>query len=178
MISMQLGPSSPRKQLVTLRHEGLKSCSACKVPLLKKAHVQARLKFANDSEENWVKVLWSDETKIQLFGINSTRRVWRRSNAAYDPKEHHPHRQTRRWKHALGGGGGVLLRRQDNCSALKETMDRAMCRQGQSIENGSWLGYSSMTMTQNTRLRQQRSGSRRSTLWSWSGLASLQTLIP
>ncbi len=48
----------------TLRHEGLKSCSACKVPLLKKAHVQAHLKFANDSEENWVKVLWSDETKF------------------------------------------------------------------------------------------------------------------
>ncbi len=54
----------------TLRHEGLKSCSACKLLLLKKAHVQARLKFANDSEENWVTVLWSDETKIQLFGIN------------------------------------------------------------------------------------------------------------
>ncbi len=59
----------------TLRREGLKSCSARKVPLLKKAHVQARLKFSNDSEENWVKVLWSDETKIQL---NSTHRVWRR----------------------------------------------------------------------------------------------------
>ncbi len=55
-----------------LRREGLKSCSARKVPLLKKAHVQARLKFANDSEQNWVKVLWSDETKLQLFGINST----------------------------------------------------------------------------------------------------------
>ncbi len=41
----------------TLRREGLKSCSACKVPLLKKAHVQARLKFSNDSEENWVKML-------------------------------------------------------------------------------------------------------------------------
>ncbi|KAL0165857.1 hypothetical protein M9458_037701, partial [Cirrhinus mrigala] len=43
----------------TLRREGLKSCSAHKVPLLKKAHVQAHLKFANehlnDSEENWVK---------------------------------------------------------------------------------------------------------------------------
>ncbi len=47
-----------------LRHEGLKSCCARKVPLLKKAHIQACLKFANDSEENWVKVLWSDETKI------------------------------------------------------------------------------------------------------------------
>ncbi|KAK3508742.1 hypothetical protein QTP70_004217 [Hemibagrus guttatus] len=74
----------------TLRHEGLKSCSTRKVPLLKKAHVQARLKFANehlnDSEENWVKELWSDETNIELFGINSTCHVWRRRNAAYDPK--------------------------------------------------------------------------------------------
>ncbi len=70
----------------TLRREGLKSCSTRKVPLLKKAHVQAPLKFANkhlnDSEEKWVKLLWSDETKIELFGIKSTRRVWRRRNAA------------------------------------------------------------------------------------------------
>lgn len=31
----------------TLRREGLKSCSAREVPLLKKAHIHARLKFAN-----------------------------------------------------------------------------------------------------------------------------------
>jgi transposase len=41
----------------TLCREGLKSCSARKVPLLKKAHIHARLKFANehlnDSEDNW-----------------------------------------------------------------------------------------------------------------------------
>ncbi len=85
----------------TLRREGLKSCSARKASLLKKAHVQARLKFANDSEENWVKVLWSDETKIQLFGINSTSRVWRRRNAAYDPKITIP-----TIKH---GGGNIML---------------------------------------------------------------------
>ncbi len=48
----------------TLQREGLKSCSTRKMPLLKKAHIQACLKFANDSEENWMKVLWSDETKI------------------------------------------------------------------------------------------------------------------
>ncbi len=48
----------------TLHREGLKSCSTCKVPLLKKAHVEAHLKFANDLEENLAKVLWSDETKI------------------------------------------------------------------------------------------------------------------
>ncbi len=52
----------------TLCHEGLKSCSARKVPLLKKAHVQAPLKFANDSEENWVKVfsLWNRALWHQL----------------------------------------------------------------------------------------------------------------
>ncbi len=53
----------------TLRREGLKSRKA---PHLKKSHVQARLKLSKDSDENWVKVLWSYETKIELFGINST----------------------------------------------------------------------------------------------------------
>ncbi len=89
----------------TLCHEGLKSCSAHNSPLLKKVHVQACLKFANehlnDSVENWVKVLWSDETKIELFGINSTRRVWRRRNIAYDPKNTIP-----TVKH---GGGNIMF---------------------------------------------------------------------
>ena len=55
----------------TLHCEGLKSCCPCKVPLLKKAHVQARLKFAKEHldnlEEAWEKVMWSDETKIELL---------------------------------------------------------------------------------------------------------------
>ncbi len=130
----------------TLRHEGLKSCSACKVPLLKKAHVQARLKFSNehlnDSEENWVKVLWSDETKIELFGINSTHRVWRRRNAAYDPKNTIP-----TVKHE---GGNIMLwecfsaKGTRQLHRIKGTMDGAMYRQGQGIEAshgieiGSW----------------------------------------
>ncbi|KAF4086538.1 hypothetical protein AMELA_G00084580 [Ameiurus melas] len=89
----------------TLCREGLKSCSAHKVPLLKKAHIHGRLKFTNehlnDSEDNWVKVLWSDETKMELFGINSTRHVWRRRNAAYDPKNTIP-----TVKH---GGGNIMI---------------------------------------------------------------------
>uniref|UniRef100_A0A9J8DN26 Transposase n=1 Tax=Cyprinus carpio carpio TaxID=630221 RepID=A0A9J8DN26_CYPCA len=91
-----------------------------------KAHVHARLKFANehlnDSEENWVKVLWSDEIKIKLFGINSTHLVWRRKNAAYDPKNTIP-----TVKH---GGGNIML---------------------WGVLDGSF----SMTMSQNTWPRQQ-----------------------
>ena len=74
----------------TLRRHGLKSCSARNVPLLKPAHLQPLLKFANDHlydpEEEWEKVMWSDETKIELFGLNSTRRVWRKRKDEYNPK--------------------------------------------------------------------------------------------
>ncbi len=126
----------------TLRREGLKSCSARKVPLLKKAQVQARLKFANehlnDSEENWVKVLWLDETKIELFGINSTRRVWRRKNAAHDPKNTIP-----TVKH---GGGNIMLwgcfsaKGPGQLHRIKGIMDGAMYHQGQGIEMGcGWV---------------------------------------
>jgi hypothetical protein len=101
MISRQLEPVTKKTIGNTLRCEGLKSC----IPLLKKAHIHARLKFANehlnDSEDNWGKVLWSDETKMELFGINSTRRVWRRRNAACDPKITIP-----TVKH---GGGKIML---------------------------------------------------------------------
>ena len=75
-----------------------------KVPLLKKAHVQARLKFAkehlDDPEEAWEKVMWSDETKIELFGINSTRCVWKKRNAEYNPKNTIP---------TVKHGGGNLM---------------------------------------------------------------------
>uniref|UniRef100_A0AAZ3QF02 Transposase n=1 Tax=Oncorhynchus tshawytscha TaxID=74940 RepID=A0AAZ3QF02_ONCTS len=115
----------------TLRRHGLKSCSARKVPLLKPAHVQAHLKFANDhlddTEEEWEKVMWSDETKIELFGLNSTRRVWRKKKDEYNPKNTIP-----TVKH---GGGNIILW---GCFSAKGTgrlhriegrMDRAMYRE-------------------------------------------------
>ncbi len=147
----------------------------------RKAHVQARLKFANDSEENWVRVLWSDETKIKLFGINSTRRVWRRRNAAYYPKNTIP-----TLKH---GGGNIMLW---GCFSSKGTGTTAP------HQKGRWTGPCTIRARALKPARalkmgrgwvfqhdndpkhtpKARSGSRRSTLRSWSGLASLQTLIP
>uniref|UniRef100_A0AAZ3QST6 Transposase Tc1-like domain-containing protein n=1 Tax=Oncorhynchus tshawytscha TaxID=74940 RepID=A0AAZ3QST6_ONCTS len=82
----------------TLRRQGLKSYSARRVPLLKPVHVQARLKFArehlDDPEEDWENDIWSHETKIELFGKNSTRCVWRTKNAELHPKNIIPTAQT------------------------------------------------------------------------------------
>ncbi len=64
-----------------------------------------------------MKVLWSDETKIQLFGINSTRVFRKGGMLPMTPKNTNP-----TVKH--GGGnmllwGVFLLRGQDNCTASK-----------------------------------------------------------
>ncbi len=115
----------------TPRRQGLKSCSARRVPLLKPVHVQARLKFArehlDDPEEDWENVIWSDETKIELFGKNSTCRVWRRKNAELHPKNTIP-----TVKH---GGGNIMLwgcfsaKEPGRLICVKERMNGAMYRE-------------------------------------------------
>ena len=105
----------------TLHREGLKSCCTRKVPLLKKAHVQAHLKFAkehlDDPEKAWEKVMWSDETKIELLGINSTRCVWRKRNAEYNA-------MNTTVKH---GGGNLMLW---GCFSAKGTGQLHLSRRG------------------------------------------------
>ena len=83
----------------TLHRKVLKSWCTRKVPLLKNAHVQARLKFAKEHLDD-----------LELFGINSTRRVWRKRNAEYNPKYTIP-----TVKH---GGGNLMFWR---CFSAKGT---------------------------------------------------------
>ncbi|KAK3521822.1 hypothetical protein QTP70_018557, partial [Hemibagrus guttatus] len=115
----------------TLRCQGLKFCSARRVRLLKPVHVRAHLKFArehlDDPEEDWENVIWSDETKIELFGKNSTCRVWRRKNAELHPKNTIP-----TVKH---GGGNIMLwgcfsaKGPGRLIRVKERMNGAMYRE-------------------------------------------------
>ncbi len=128
----------------TLCCEGLESCNARKVPLLKKAHVQACLKFANDSEENWVKVSWSDETKINSCASTQLAVFGGGGMLPMTPKNTIPT--------VKNGGGNIMLwgcfsaKRTGQLHLIKGTMDGAMYRQGQGIEasqaikNGLWMG--------------------------------------
>ncbi|KAI4872899.1 hypothetical protein NFI96_027475 [Prochilodus magdalenae] len=88
-----------------LHRSGLRSRRARKVPLPSQCHLKARLQFAHDhledSEADWFKVLWSDETKVEVFGANPTRNICRQDGTAYDPKNTIP-----TVKH---GGGSIML---------------------------------------------------------------------
>lgn len=72
-----------------LHSKGLHSRSPRKTPLLKKTHVKARLKFVENYKDKspvfWEKVLWSDETKIELFGRNTSTHVWRKTGEDHKP---------------------------------------------------------------------------------------------
>uniref|UniRef100_A0A8C6VA09 Glutamate receptor n=1 Tax=Neogobius melanostomus TaxID=47308 RepID=A0A8C6VA09_9GOBI len=74
----------------TLHKSGLHGRVARRKPLLKGGHKKSRLKFSishmEDTATMWKRVLWSDETKIELFGPNAKRYVWHTPNTAHRPE--------------------------------------------------------------------------------------------
>ena len=89
----------------TLHKSGLHGRVARRKPLLKGGHKKSRLKFARSHMEDtatmWKKVLWSDETKIELFGPNAKRYVWSKPNTAHRPECTIPS--------VKYGGGSIML---------------------------------------------------------------------
>lgn len=74
-----------------LREHKLNARSPRKVPLLKKSHVTRRLQFAKEHltwpTDKWRNILWTDESKIILYGGKGSRQYVRRPpNTEYDPR--------------------------------------------------------------------------------------------
>jgi transposase len=88
-----------------LHRNGIKCFTPRKTPMLRKNHVASRLSFAKEHLEKghafWKTVIWSDETKIELFGRNSARHVWRKEGTAYESNNTIP-----TVKH---GGGSIMV---------------------------------------------------------------------
>lgn len=47
-----------------------------------KAHLESHLKYA----KKYLGVLWTEQTKIEFFGLNAKRYVWCKPNTAHHPK--------------------------------------------------------------------------------------------
>lgn len=89
----------------TLNRVGLYGRRPRKTPLLKKRHKKERLIFAKENLDKpqsfWNNVLWTDETKVELFGNSRRQYVYRRRKEAFKEKNTIP-----TVKH---GGGSIML---------------------------------------------------------------------
>lgn len=88
-----------------LKRRGLKSTTKVKKPLLKRQHLKRRLEFAKKYEnwtiEDWRRVIFSDETKINRFGSDGRKWRWKEPRAQLKPSDVSPT--------VKNGGGSIMV---------------------------------------------------------------------
>ena len=68
-----------------LNSHGIHGRVARRKPLLSKKNKAAR-EHQDNPDAFWKSILWTDESKIELFGDNQNHHVWRKANNAYEEK--------------------------------------------------------------------------------------------
>jgi transposase len=96
---------SPQTVRNFLKRAGLKAVGKKKRPYLKHSHRKARMDFAEKYQhwtvEDWKRVIWSDETKINRFGSDGKKWVWKRQGEQLNKRLIEP-----TFKH---GGGSLMM---------------------------------------------------------------------
>ena len=99
-------PVHPQTVRRALKESGFRSATKKKVPMLKKTHRQKQLEFAKRHEnwtvEDWKRVLWSDETKINRIGSDGKLYVWKQKGESISDRTTTP-----TVKH--GGGNNLMV---------------------------------------------------------------------
>lgn len=88
-----------------LKKQGLEAIAKKKKPLLSAKNVRERLQWAKTHKDwtidDWKRVIWSDETKINRFGSDGLHWAWKRETESLKPKH-----VTQTVKH---GGGNIKI---------------------------------------------------------------------
>jgi transposase len=88
-----------------LKKEDMMSRVKVKKPLLRRHHIKQRLEFAQKyehwTEEDWARVIWSDETKVNRLGSDGRQWVWKKHGAPLTSQHVKPT--------VKFGGGNVMI---------------------------------------------------------------------
>ena len=115
-----------------LKRNHLKAVVKAKKPLLKARHRQRRLEFAlyyqNWTIEDWKKVIWSDEIKINRIGSDGKQYVWKKKGEPISDRITLPTVK-------YGGGNMMVWVLQDDLSEAND----GVAKSDGSYVRGTWL---------------------------------------
>ncbi len=104
-VKVSVHDSTIRKRL---GKNGLHGRAPRQKPLLSKKNIKVHLSFARKHldapQDFWENTLWTDETKVELFGRCVFHYIWHKSNTAFQKKNIIP-----TVKYGGGGGGSVTV---------------------------------------------------------------------
>ncbi|KAG2458373.1 TCB1 transposase, partial [Polypterus senegalus] len=149
--SVERGEPSRRTTISAAIHQsGLYGRVARQKPLLSKRHMAARLEFAKrhlkESQTMRNKILWSDETKIELFVVNARCHFWRKPGTAYHqantiPTVKHDGGSIMLWECFSVAGTGKLVRIKGKITAemYRDILDENLLQSALDVRLGRWF---------------------------------------